>query len=122
MSDRNRATIAAELAGIAEDIATLIDTRDSRGALLFSLGDALEIPVNAGLRVAPVASRADIFEGIDTPGGPMDLVAIVSNAAAAVTEPAPGLREAVTRSDRKSTRLKSSHSSATRISSSACKK
>src|SRR3546814_9822382 len=43
MSDQNRATIAAELAGIEEDIATLIDTRDSRGTQTFRTGAAIEI-------------------------------------------------------------------------------
>lgn len=94
LSPDNRATIAAELNGIAEEIASLMETRDSRGALLFSRGEALEIPVNAGVRVAPVASRADIFEGIATPGGPADLVTIVSDAAAAVVEADPVAREA----------------------------
>ena len=93
LSDENRATIAAELRGIAEDIASLIDTRDSRGALLFSRGDALEIPVNSGLRIAPVASQADIFENIATAGGPADLIAIVNTAAAALTEADPALRK-----------------------------
>jgi flagellar hook-associated protein 3 FlgL len=92
LSDENRATIAAELRGIAEDIASLIDTRDSRGALLFSRGDALEIPVNSGLRIAPVASRAEIFEGIATPGGAADLVDIVNAAATAVSETDPDVR------------------------------
>jgi flagellar hook-associated protein 3 FlgL len=94
LSADNRATIAAELNGIAEDIAALVDTRDSRGALLFSRGDALEIPVNAGVRVAPVASRAEIFEAIDTPAGPADLVAILTGAADAVVETDPVAREA----------------------------
>src|SRR3546814_20897005 len=77
MSDQNRATIAAELAGIAEDIATLIDTRHSRGALLFSPGAAHEIPVNACLLVAPVASRADTFLRINTTRGAMNLQVII---------------------------------------------
>jgi flagellar hook-associated protein 3 FlgL len=94
MSDENRATIAAELKGIAEDITALIDTRDSRGTLLFSRGDALEIPVNAGVRIAPVASRGDLFENIDAPGGPVDLVAIISDAATAIVQADPATREA----------------------------
>lgn len=95
LSADNRATIAAELTGIAEDVAALIDTRDSRGALLFSRGEALEIPVNAGVGIAPVDSRAAIFENIATSGGPADLVAIISDAAAAVVEPDPVAREAM---------------------------
>lgn len=97
LSDDNRATIAAELNGIAEDVAALIDSRDSRGALLFSRGSALEIPVNAGVRVAPVDSRAAIFEGIATSGGPVDLVTIITDAAAAVVDPDPVAREAASR-------------------------
>src|SRR3546814_16442160 len=74
----------------------------------------MEIHVNAGLRVAPVASRADIFEGIDTPGGPMDLVAIVANAAAAVTEPDPGLREAAMRASLEAVNAGTAHITAER--------
>src|SRR3546814_20422815 len=55
------------------------------------------MPGNAVLLCGAVAGGADICEGIDTAGGPMDIVAIVANAAAAVTEPDPGLREAAMR-------------------------
>lgn len=92
LSEENRATIAAELRGIAEDLAALVETRDSRGALLFSDANALKIPVGSAVEVAPVASRADVFENIDTPSGPLDLVTIITNAANAVTEADPALR------------------------------
>jgi flagellar hook-associated protein 3 FlgL len=114
LSDDNRATIAAELRGIAEDIATLIDTRDSRGALLFSRGDALEIPVNSGLRIAPVASRGEIFEGIATAGGPVDLVDIVTAAANAVAETDPNLREPAIRASIEAANAGSAHITAAR--------
>ena len=97
LSADNRATIAAELNGIAVDIASLIDARDARGTRLFSTGDPLEIPVGAGIGVAPVDSRAAIFEDIDTPGGPADLVAIVEAAAAAVVETDPVARQAASK-------------------------
>ena len=88
MSAENRAVIATELRGIAEEIASLRQTRDPRGEPLFRTNGALEIPVNAGVRIAPVATRADIF---DTP---VDLVATINAAAAAAAEPDPPARAA----------------------------
>ena len=88
MSAENRAVIATELRGIAEEIASLRQTRDPRGEPLFRTNGALEIPVNAGVRIAPVATRADIF---DTP---VDLVATINAAAAAAAEPDPAARAA----------------------------
>ena len=96
LSNENRAIIADELSGIAIDVATLADSRDPRGGELFSTGPALQIPVSAGGTVTPVASRADVFGNIATSGGPMDLVAIISAAAAAVAEPDPTLRHVAT--------------------------
>lgn len=92
LSPENRAVIAAELRGIAEDIASLTQTRDARGALLFSDANALKIPMGPGIDIAPVASRAQIFEGITTPSGALDLVDIVNNAASAVAETDPAIR------------------------------
>jgi flagellar hook-associated protein 3 FlgL len=88
LSADNRATIAAELRGIATEIATLRDTRDARGEPLFRANGALEVPVGPRVRIAPVATRAAVFE---TPG---DLLAVLNAAAAAVVEPDAPTRRA----------------------------
>jgi flagellar hook-associated protein 3 FlgL len=96
LSAENRATIALELRAIAVDIAALADSRDPRGGELFRTDAALEIPVGAGGNLAPVGSRAEVFGNIATAGGPLDLVTIINNAAAAIVEPDPMLRRAAT--------------------------
>jgi flagellar hook-associated protein 3 FlgL len=83
LSDANRATIALELRSIAEEIATLQGSRDSRGEPLFPVADALEIPVGEGLRVRASGTRSSVFD-MDTAGGPKDLVAIITDAADAI--------------------------------------
>jgi flagellar hook-associated protein 3 FlgL len=88
LSDANRTTIATELRGLAEELAGLRDSRDPRGEPLFRTNGALEIPVSPGVRIAPVADRASIFEA------PLDLVAAISAAATAITEPDPATRKA----------------------------
>lgn len=94
LSADNRATIAAELRGIAADITTLADSRDPRGEALFRTGAPLEIPVHAGGTIAPVASRAAIFGAVTTPSGVFDLATILSDAADAVVEPDDATRAA----------------------------
>lgn len=84
LSAENRRAIALELASIAEEIATLRDTRDSRGELLFSAGAALGIPVGPDLAITAVNSRAVVFDSVTVTAGTSDLVAIIRNAAAAV--------------------------------------
>jgi flagellar hook-associated protein 3 FlgL len=91
LSASNRSIIANELRGIGEEIAALRETRDPRGEPLFRINGALEIPVSAGVRIAPVASRASIFDS------PADIVAIVNAAAAAAEEPDPATRANATR-------------------------
>jgi flagellar hook-associated protein 3 FlgL len=86
MSADNRATIALELQGIAEEIASLRGTLDARGEPLFRTNGALEIPVQEGVRVSPVPDRNSIF------GSPADIVSVITAAAAAVVEPDPALR------------------------------
>lgn len=87
-SAENRAVIADELRGIAEEIAALRTTLDPRGEPLFRINAALEIPVSAGIRIAPVATRASIFDS------PLDLVATIEAAATAAVEPDPATRAA----------------------------
>lgn len=88
LSADNRETIATELRGIAEEITTLRATLDPRGEPLFRNNGALEIPVAAGVRIAPVAARAAIFDA------PFDLVATIHSAAAAAVEPDAATRSA----------------------------
>lgn len=92
MSADNRATIATELRGIADELATLRTTLDPRGEPLFRTSGALEIPVGPGERVVAVGTRASIFDA------PVDLVATIRAAAAAAVEPDPALRSAGTTS------------------------
>jgi flagellar hook-associated protein 3 FlgL len=68
LSADNRAVIAGELRAIGEEITALRDTRDPRGEPLFRTNGALEIPVGAGLRIAPVATRDIIFRFAGRPG------------------------------------------------------
>lgn len=91
MSAENRAIIASELRGIAEEMASLRDTRDPRGEPLFRANGALEIPVSAGVRVAPVASRQSIFDA------PVDILSAISAAAEAAVTAEPAARQANTR-------------------------
>jgi flagellar hook-associated protein 3 FlgL len=89
-SDQNRATIATELLGIADDIAALRTTVDPRGEPLFRTNGALEIPVGPGERVTAVGTRAGIFDA------PFDLVALLRGAASAAVNPDPTTRAAAT--------------------------
>jgi flagellar hook-associated protein 3 FlgL len=88
LSADNRAVIAGELRAIATEIAALRDTRDPRGEPLFRVNGALEIPVGAGVRIAPVATRDSIFLV------PVDLAAAVSAAADALGVADPAARSA----------------------------
>jgi flagellar hook-associated protein 3 FlgL len=88
LSADNRAVIAGELRAIATEIAALRDTRDARGEPLFRVNGALEIPVGAGVRIAPVATRDSIFLV------PVDLAAAVSAAADALGVADPAARSA----------------------------
>jgi len=85
-SAEGRATIAAELREISKEIGALRSSLDSRGEPLFRSGGSLEIPVGAGIRVAPVASREDIFDS------PVDILATIDAAATAAVEADPSLR------------------------------
>lgn len=84
LNDSDRSAIAVELRGIADDISSYAAERDSRGYPLFPATDALLIPIAPGVRVAATASLADVFQNVQTAGGPMDLEQIVRDAADAV--------------------------------------
>ena len=84
LNDNDRSAIAVELRGIADDIASYAAERDSRGYPLFPATDALLIPIAPSVRVAATASVSDVFQNVQTAGGPMDLKQIVRDAADAV--------------------------------------
>ena len=94
LSDQDRATIALELRSIADELTSLKNSKDSRGNALFMSGYSLRIPVQSGVQVIAVGTREDVFESVATAGGPKDLAAIVSDAAAALELTAPAAREA----------------------------
>ena len=96
LSADNRATVAVELKGIADEVASLANSPDPRGEPLFRSGTPLEIPVHAGGTIMPVASREAIFENIPTAAGPRDLYAILVDAAAAIVLPDEAARKAAT--------------------------
>ena len=86
----NRATIATELRGIADEIATLRTTLDPRGEPLFRTNGELQVPVGPGERVTPVASRDSIFDS------PVDLIATIRAAADAAVQTDPTVRASQT--------------------------
>ena len=94
LSDQDRATIALELRSIADELTTLKDSKDSRGNALFMSGYSLRIPVQSGVQVIAVGTREEVFESVATAGGPKDLAAIVSDAAAALEITDPAARKA----------------------------
>ncbi len=85
LSPENRATIAAELRGIAEDVGALSTQQDSRGQPLYASGTPLAVPIGQSVTVAPQSSRDGVFDNIATAAGPRSLVQILTNAADAIT-------------------------------------
>jgi flagellar hook-associated protein 3 FlgL len=94
LSDQDRATIALELRSIADELTSLKGSKDARGNALFMSGYSLRIPVQSGIQVVAVGTREDVFESAATAGGPKDLAAIVSDAAAALEISDPTARRA----------------------------
>lgn len=92
VSASQRGIIAAELRDLSEQVVTLADSRDNRGALLFRSGDPLEIPAAAGIRLVAVASRAEVFGAVPTAAGPQSFVQLLADAVAALEEPDAALR------------------------------
>lgn len=90
----SRAAVALELRSIADEIDTISAAKDSRGLPLFSTSEVLGIPVAEGLVLTPLPTRAAIFDGVATAGGPQSLSQIITGAADALTEPDPALRAA----------------------------
>jgi flagellar hook-associated protein 3 FlgL len=60
-SPADRATIAAELGSIADELDALAATRDSNGEPVFAAGPARVMRFDADLSFAPVPSAADVF-------------------------------------------------------------
>jgi len=83
LSASDRATIAVELRGIADDIHGFASDTDSRGYPLFPAGAALGIPISAGVQVTATASRGDVFT-VSAAGGPVDLEQLLRSAADSV--------------------------------------
>jgi flagellar hook-associated protein 3 FlgL len=94
LSASDRAGIATELRGIADDIASYSAEKDSRGYPLFPSSDALLVPIGPGVRVAATASAADVFGNVPTAGGPMNLEQLVRAAADAIEIPDKATRAA----------------------------
>ncbi len=85
LSAENRNAVALELESIAEEIAVLRDTRDSRGEPLFpSATSAVRIPVGADLTIAAVSTREAVFDTAPTASGPRSLSSIVAEAVTAL--------------------------------------
>jgi flagellar hook-associated protein 3 FlgL len=78
-SDNDRRIAAAELRGIAQDVAQIAAQKDSRGQPLFPQGEPLAIPIAAGTRAAATVSRDVLFGTGDT-----SLVGIIGAAADAL--------------------------------------
>lgn len=85
MSAENRLAAALEIESIAAEIATLADTRDSRGAPLFQPAtQAYAIPVGENLEMIPVGKRETIFNLQNPPSAPVPLTTILTDAVAAL--------------------------------------
>lgn len=80
-NENDRKTFAIELRAMADEIAELAQTKDSRGQPLFPDGDALAVPIGPGLFVAPSVSKDGVFTNLQTSSGPKDLAQILYDAA-----------------------------------------
>lgn len=84
MSAENRLAAALEIESIAAEIATLRETQDSRGALLFPpAAQSIAIPVGENLDISAVASREAVFN-LTTAAGTFSLTGILADAVTAL--------------------------------------
>lgn len=90
----DRASIADELLGIADDIDSAATTVDSRGLPLFPNSTPLPIPISRVLQITATDSIANVFENVSTPAGTVSLSQILRDAAAAITNPDEAARKA----------------------------
>lgn len=95
-SANDRATIAAELRTLADDIDAVALKRDVRGQPLFPTGTPILVPIGRGLSVPVAQSRDAVFGAVATPGGPRSLSDIVRDAAAAAEVADPIARRTAT--------------------------
>lgn len=104
LTDANRATIAAQLKNVLDDLVSLANTSDARGQPLFGAstgdtavtrnpdgsvsftgtGEVPPIPIGDGQTIQATDSASRIFGGIATAGGSSDVFAILSKFAAAL--------------------------------------
>jgi flagellar hook-associated protein 3 FlgL len=89
LSQENRNATALELASIAEEVAMLRDTRDSRGELLFSTSAALRVPVGPDLDIGAIGTRQEIFDSVTTASGTSDVISILNSAVTALRSGSP---------------------------------
>jgi len=92
-NETDRATFAIELRAMADEIATLAQTQDSRGQPLFPDGDSVAVPIGPGLFVSPSLSKDGVFTNVQTSSGPRDLAQILYDAADAMELSDPVQRE-----------------------------
>lgn len=81
----DRASIADELLGIADDIDASSGTVDSRGLPLFPTDDPLPIPISRVLQVTYTDTKANVFDNVTTVAGAKSLSQILRDAATAIT-------------------------------------
>lgn len=85
--DSDRAAIAQELLGIADDIDAAATTVDSRGLPLFPTDAPLPIPISRVLQITATDSKANVFDSVQTTAGVVSLSQILRDAAAAIVLP-----------------------------------
>jgi flagellar hook-associated protein 3 FlgL len=83
----DRAAIANELLGIADDIDAAATTVDSRGLSLFPADTPLPIPISRVLQITATDTKANVFDNVTTTAGVLSLSQILRDAAAAITNP-----------------------------------
>ena len=83
-SANDRATFAIELRAMADEIAALAQTKDSRGQPLFPDGPSTGVPIGPGQVVSPSVSKDGVFTNLPTSSGPKDLAQILYDAADAL--------------------------------------
>ncbi|MBV9840459.1 MAG: flagellin-like protein [Sphingomonadaceae bacterium] len=80
----DRASAAAELSGIAQDITSYEAQTDANGQPLFP-STALAVPIGQNEAVAATPSKADVFTITQADGSTIDLSTFVANAAATLS-------------------------------------
>ena len=84
-SVEGREALALEIESLAQHVASLRNSVDSRGDLIFPDGDPIRIPVAADLTLSAVGSRNDLFDAAPS----VSLTTILTDAAAALRGGSP---------------------------------